>query len=118
MKAYAVDLRERVVAAVEAGMSKPEVAKVFGVSIPTIYRYLRLREEREDGKLDPKAITGRPSRKGAALDAGLLLQLEANKDATLGEHCALWEERFGMKVSTATMSRAIKRVGWTLKKSL
>ncbi|MDP9382341.1 MAG: hypothetical protein M3Q29_19825, partial [Chloroflexota bacterium] len=26
MKAYAVDLRERVVAAVEAGMSKPEVA--------------------------------------------------------------------------------------------
>ncbi len=89
MKAYAVDLRERVVAAVEAGMSKPEVAKVFGVSIPTIYRYLRLREEREDGKLDPKAITGRPSRKGAALDAGLLLQLEANKDATLGEHCGV-----------------------------
>jgi hypothetical protein len=38
-----------------------------------------------------KAIPGRPSKKGAALQAGLLSQLEAYPDATLAEHCQHWE---------------------------
>jgi transposase len=115
MKAYSVDLRERVVEAVGSGTPREEVAEAFRVSVPTIERYLRLK--RRTGKLDPKRIPGRPSRKGRALDAGLLLQLEAHPDATLEEHCAMWEGRHEVRVSTATMSRAIARLGWPLKKS-
>lgn len=36
MRAYSVDLRERVVAAVDAGMPRDEAARVFGVSRATI----------------------------------------------------------------------------------
>jgi transposase len=44
-------------------------------------------------------------------------QLEDNDEATLERHCQLWEERRGVRVSLATMSRAIRqKLGWTLKK--
>ena len=44
-------------------------------------------------------------------------QLEANDDVTLKRHCELWEERRGVGVSVATMSRAVRKLGWTYKKS-
>ena len=115
MKAYSIDLRERIIESVESGTPREDVAKTYLVSLPTIERYVRLK--RETGKLESKPIVGRPSRKGAALHTGLSLQLQAHPDAYLEEHCRMWEERHGMKVSTATMSRAIKRLGWTPKKS-
>ncbi len=99
----------------EAGVPRQEAAKTFGVSVPRIDRYLRMK--RQTGRLEPKALPGRPSHKGKALESGLLLQLEAYPDATLEEHCAWWEGRQGVRVSTATMSRAIARLGWPLKKS-
>jgi Homeodomain-like domain len=40
VRAYSMDLRERVVAAVDAGMSQPQAAAVFGVSLRTVERYL------------------------------------------------------------------------------
>jgi len=61
-------------------------------------------------------LPGRPSKKGAALQAGLQSQLEAYPDATLTEHCHLWETTQGVQVSSATISRAIQRLGWTRKK--
>jgi transposase len=88
--------------------------KMFEVSRATIKRYLKLR--RETGEAGAKAIPGRPSKKGAALQAGLQSQLEAYPDATLAEHCQLWETMQGIQVSTATMSRAIRHLDWTRKK--
>jgi transposase len=44
-------------------------------------------------------------------------QLENNDEATLERYCKLWEEKHRVRVSVATMSRAIrKKLGWTLKK--
>jgi transposase len=43
-------------------------------------------------------------------------QLQEHDDATLDQHCQLWEIKQGDKVSISTMSRAIRRLGWTLKK--
>ena len=61
MKPYSKDLRLKVLAAVDRGMLRIEVAKVFGVSAPTIRRYLRLR--RETGDVEPKPVPGpRPAR--------------------------------------------------------
>ena len=40
MRAYSVDLRERVVAAVDRNMPRTEVATTFGVSLATIKRWL------------------------------------------------------------------------------
>ena len=95
-------------------MPRREIIKTFAVSRSTIKRYLKLK--RETGEVKPKAIPGRPSKKGAALQAGLLPQLKAHPDATLVEHCQLWEATHGVQVSSATMSRVIQRLDWTRKK--
>lgn len=89
-------------------MPRAEMIQAFAVSRSTIKRYLKLR--RETGDVQPNAIPGRLSQKGAALHAGLLSQLETHPDATLDEHCQLWEATHGIQMSSATMSRAITRL--------
>ena len=44
-------------------------------------------------------------------------QLENNSDMTLEQHQKLWFETQEQLLSTATISRMIKRLGWTLKKN-
>lgn len=114
MKAYSVDLRTRIVRAVEQGMPKPEVAQVFGVSLRTLNRYLR--QQRETGTLSLKPIPGRPRSIPVAQQAALTAQVQASPDATLEEHCRRWEQAQGQRVSVATMSRALRRLPWTRKK--
>jgi transposase len=119
MKPYSKDLRLRVLAAVDAGKPREEVAQTFSVSMPTIKRWLKRR--RETGDVEPKPIPGRPARKGAMLQRWLPQQLEANHDLTLEEHREAFEEKLGEAVSTSTVGRAIARLGpaggWPLKKS-
>jgi transposase len=115
MKAYSKDLREQVFRAVDQGHPRAEIVLMFGVSLASIKRYLKQRQE--TGDLSPKAIPGRPSQKYAALEAGLVAQLETHPDLTLEAHCQLWESSHGMLVDHTTMSRAISRVCWTRKKN-
>jgi transposase len=118
MKPYSKDLRLRVLAAVDAGNPREEVARTFSVSMPTIKRWLRRRRETRD--VEPEPIPGRPSRKGAMLKEWLPKHLEANDDLTLEEHRQAFQEAFGEEVSTSTIGRVIAALpqgGWPLKKS-
>jgi transposase len=120
MKVYSKDLRLKVLAAVDRGVPREQVAKTFSVSMPTIKRWLKRR--RETGDVEPKPIPGRPGVKGAALEGWLPSHLEKNDDLTLEEHREAFEEAHSgvMKVSSATVGRAIARLapgGWPLKKS-
>ena len=102
----------------DAGTPREEVAKTFSVSMPTIKRWLK--RPRETGDVQPRAIPGRPARKGAMLKEWLPKHLEANDDLTLEEHSEAFEEEFGQRVSTSTIGRAISGLpdgGWPLKKS-
>ena len=45
MKAYSVDLREKIVAAVGRGMSKAQAARNFGVGATSVKRYVNLAEQ-------------------------------------------------------------------------
>jgi transposase len=114
MKPYSNDLRQRVLDALDHGTPRQQIVAVLEVSLSTIKRYLRQR--RETGQLAPKPIPGRPPKKGAALDAELPAQLAAHDDFTLEQHCHLWQASHGVQVSTASMSRAIARLGWTRNK--
>jgi transposase len=118
MKAYSKDLRLKVLDALDRGMDRREVVRVFGVSLPSIKRWLKMR--REQGDVQPRPIPGPPAVKGAMLAEWLPSQLESNPDLTLEEHCEAFEEDLGVKVSRATMCRTIGRLpgGWPLKKSL
>jgi transposase len=115
MKAYSEDLRLRIVAAVDGGMPRSEAARLFGVGRATVKRYLALR--RETGGLAPRPRHGPPPIKTSALREALPARLEAAPDATLAEHCAWYAGAAGVRVSGATISRAIARLGWTRKKS-
>jgi transposase len=116
MNAYSKDLRLKVLAALDRGMPRKEVVRTFGVSIATIGRYLRRRREGMD--LAPRASTGRTPTILANLQQkrALWKQLEQNDTATLERHCEIWEERQGARVSISTMSRAIRKLGWSRKK--
>jgi transposase len=114
VKAYSVDLRDKVLRAVDEGYPRNEIIKLLGVSRATIKRYLKQR--RETGTIHAKPLPGRPSKKFAPLQAGLVAQLQAHPDVTLEKHCQIWEQEHGLRVSPTTMGRAIRRVGWTRKK--
>jgi transposase len=114
MKAYSEDLRERVVRAVAIGTPRDEVAATFAVSVPTITRWLRLK--RETGSLTPKPVPGPVAVKTEAVLAALPERLVESADATLAEQCSWWRETSGVQVSTATMSRALTRLGCSRKK--
>ena len=117
MKAYSKDLRLKVLDAVDRGMPRKDVARIFGISVPSIKRWLKRR--RESGDVDESPRPGPPAAKGALLEQWLPNQLANNPDLTLAEHCEAFEEDMGVGVSTATMSRRISGLpgGWPLKKS-
>lgn len=115
MRAYSQDLRERVLRAVDLGHPRFEIVQFFGISLSTLKRYVKQR--RDEGHVRPKAIPGRPPKKRAHLEAGLMPQLQTHADATLEQHCAMWKQAHGERVSRWTMDRAIERLGWTRKKT-
>ena len=117
MNAYSKDLRLRVLEAVDRGLPRTRISELFGVSLSTIKRWVKRRRQGED--LEPRRSTGRKRRILSSREEkqALWKQLEENGEATLERHCELWEERGGVRVSLATMSRAIRqKLGWTLKK--
>ncbi len=119
MNGYSKDLRVRVLDAVDQGTPRRQAAGLFGVSLSTLKRWLR--RCRHGKNLAPRPSPGRTPRILLATTdhkRALWAQLEANDDATLERHCELWEERHGARVSVATtMSRAVRKLGWTYKKS-
>jgi transposase len=117
MGIYSKDLRMRAVAAVGRGVPRREVVETFSISLTTLKRWLRMSREGKD--LSPGVSTGRRRRILATLEEKKALweQLEENDDATLERHCQMWEEKRGVRVSVATMSRAIRhKLGWSFKK--
>ena len=117
MNGYSKDLRLKVLDALDRGTPRREAAGLFGVSLSTIKRYLKRRREGED--LSPRPSPGRTPLILATPEErrALWAQLAAHDDATLEHHCELWERERGVRVSVATMSRAVRKLGWTFKKS-
>ena len=106
MRAYSMDLRERVVAAVDAGMRPAQAAARFEVSVRSVERYLARR--RTTGSLAPSVQRHGPRpEKKMRLHAWLPARLQQAADATLAEHAAALTAEQGVVVSLATMSRAI-----------
>jgi transposase len=116
MRAYSLDLRERVLAALDRGMSQAEAVTTFGVSLSTIKRWAARR--RAGMSLVPGRSPGRSLALGDAELASLLTRLEAAPDATLDAHLLWWNAQHPDHiVSRATLDRAITRLGWSRKKS-
>lgn len=100
--------------AVEADTPRAVAARTFGVGPATVERYLR---RQRAGALEPRTSPGRPARIGPDAATALRAQLAAAPDGSLAEHVERFAAERGVRVSVATMHRAIARLGWTRKKS-
>jgi transposase len=111
MKAYSTDLRQRIVQAVDGGMSLSEASRVYRVGRSTVKRYLS--QQRNQGDLSPKSIPGRRPTIGPDQFDALREQVRQWPDASIAEHVRLWAREHYTLVSISTMSRALKSVGWS-----
>ncbi|MCA1554377.1 MAG: IS630 transposase-related protein [Chloroflexi bacterium] len=114
--AYSLDLRTRVLAAVDGGLSRTQAAARYQVGRASIAKWVKLR--RETGALTVRQPPGRPRMIGVADREALRAQLSAQPAATLEAHVARWVARHpSQHLSRATMGLAILRLDWTRKKS-
>jgi transposase len=116
MRAYSLDLRERIVAAVESGQSPEEVAERFAVSVASVYRYVQHSKQR--ASLAPKPPPGAKKKIPPSVLAALAERITQRPDTILIEHHAWLREKHQINVSLATVHRTIQRMGFTYKKSL
>src|SRR5258706_16110614 len=113
MKPYSTDLRQRVLSALDAGLPRVDAVRIFQVSLGSLKRWLRMR--RTKGDLTPQRPSGRTPSITPDQYAHLQLQLEAAPDASLADHATQWNADHGTTLSTWTMARAIRRLGWSRK---
>ena len=114
MKPYSMDLRERVIAACDAGQRTKEVAKTFKVS-PAWVRRLK-QHLRERGDIIPRNGGGSRGRK---IDRERLALLVKEKpDATLLELRDRLVALGGKKVTPWAICKALQELKLTFKKSL
>jgi len=116
MAAYSLDLRERIVEAVERQVgSKREIAQLFGVHESFLYKLLR--QQRERGDLAPLPHGGGAQ---AKLNAEQWQQvanwIAATPDATLAELQEQVQRKLRVRVGVSTVWRGVERLGVTRKK--
>lgn len=111
MRAYSLDLRERVLADLDEGMTKASVARKYRVTTRWLYNLQKRREE--TGDIGPRR--GKPGRKPklAGHEERLLELVREQPDASLDE----LRGRLDVQVSISALWVALKKLGVTLKKS-
>jgi|SRR5215216_399081 len=113
MKAYSEDLRTKIVQAVEKGMTKTQAAKAFGVSRSSVKRYAAAHREGEP--LAPKKHPGSKPKLGERARRLLEADVEKRPAVSLKERCRFLERVVGVSVSESTLSRLLRRMGFSPK---
>jgi len=116
MKAYSQDLRERVMAAIEAGeQSRAELSETFQVSESTIAKWKK--RWRDTGSVAALPFGG--GRRRALKECAAVIQSEVKRqpDATLEELCERVEAQTGVTASPSMMARELQVLALPRKKS-
>jgi transposase len=115
-RAYARDLRQRVVAAaLEGGQPKEVVARSYRVGRSTVYRWVEA--ALVEGRLEAKPMRGGP--KPMIRDEGeaiLKRLMAAENHLSLAEYRDRLAEETGVRVHPWTVGRTFRRLGLTRKK--
>jgi transposase len=114
MNAYSLDLRKKIVEAKQRGAPTSEVARTFGVGVSTVKRYAAT--AREGRSLVPKKRPGSKPKMDEAAVRLLEADLRERPTATLPQRREFLSRVAGVRVSDSTLSRALKRLGWSRKK--
>jgi transposase len=116
MRAYSLDLRQRILDAYRAGEgTQPELARRFRVSLSFVEKLLH--QHRTSGSIAPRPHGGGQRRRIDPEHEPVLLRLiDARNDATDAEMAALFAAETGLVVSPRTVNRMWHRLGVTHKK--
>ena len=116
-KALSVDLRRRVVEAVEAGSSCRAAAARFGVGVSSAIRWVSRARTRGDLSPDKRGGNQRSHRIDAHRDL-IFGWIEAKPDLTLAEVAERLDETEGYRPLPSVVCRFFQRHGVTRKKRL
>ena len=108
----AIDLRQRIIKAYEAGgVTQQQVAERFDVGIACS------RESEPPVASSPKPNVGGRSRRKVSKEGEDRINrwLRAEPDLTLYELTLRWNEESDVPLSSSSLSRALLRIGWTQK---
>lgn len=111
MAPYSRDLRTRVLADRDAGMSTKEVAAKYRVSVPWVNRLVQRR--RETGEIGPRPQTVFKTHAFAGQEERLRALVDAQPDRTLAE----LREALRSSASLSSVWRALDRLQLTVKKN-
>ena len=115
MKPYSQDLRERAIAALEAGTTQAEVAVQFDIHKSTLekwwYRW------RDTGSCAALPAHSGPKRKLQAAESILRAEVKKQPDVTLAELCERVQESKGLRVSQSMLCRELQILDLPRKKS-
>ena len=115
-KSYSSDLRERISEHVSTGHSRRDAARRFGVSASCAVKLMQ--RVSRTGSPAP-AQQGRPPGNGklAPHMARVIRWVEAQRDIAMHELAAKLEAETGVTVHPATLSKALIKAGFSLKKN-
>jgi transposase len=114
MSAYSLDLREKIVESVKKGVPKAETARRFGVDRATVKRYCKQLDER--GTLEPRKAPGKKPKLDEKARKLLLEDLKQRPWATHSQRAEFLLAVAGVRVSEATVCRAVRRLNRSRKK--
>lgn len=112
-RAFSNDLRSRVLAASDDGMSARSAAARFGIGISTAIAWIASARQ---GQMTP-ARQGR--RGGSRLDmheAFVVEMIETSKDITLDEMVVRLGEELNVRIGRSAVDVWLRKRGWTFKK--
>jgi transposase len=111
-----LDLRVRIVRAVEQGSSSRGAARRVAISPSAAIKLMQ--RVRATGSPAPARYGGHRRPRRAPYAAGLERLVEATPDSTLAELQAEWQRRCGIVVGLSTIHNTRRRIGLRPKKSL
>lgn len=117
MKAYSLDLRQKIVDAyAEGNVSQRQLAKRFRVALSFIEKLLK--QYRETGTIAPKVrVQQTPTKLNVQQLSVLASIVEKNHDATLEELRTLLQQQTGVLISRSTVDRMLQKLNSTVKKN-
>src|SRR5215469_5775358 len=116
-RALSQDLRDRVIAVVDGGMSCNRAAKRFGVAISSAVRWVRAWRTEGRAEALPQGGDLRSHRIEAYRDV-ILAAIEAEVDITLVELAELLRSQHGASFAPSTVWRFLDRHDLTFKKTI
>jgi transposase len=113
--AYSEDLRDSAVKYfLSHDLQYKEAAAIFGIGSGTLHRWVA--SYQNDGRLEYKTSTGRPRALSLEQESAFKDMVMANYDQNLEQLSEIWEAQSGQRMSIFSVSRSIRRLGFTRKK--